>query len=156
MKGKRAIQRFLTGQVFFIFILLSILFCGLWSLMPPKVAAEEAPPQFDWKIPQMQWYFSSPNGVAVDGSGNVYVADTGNHRIQKFSSSGVFVDTWGSKGRENGQFKYPAGVAVDGSGNVHVADSGNHRIQKFSYPTSIEIELDRIELDRFNAAQPAE
>ena len=76
--------------------------------------------------------FNSPYGIAVDGSGKVYVADSGNHRIQKFSSKGIFLATWGSNGLRNGQFDSPHGIAVDGSGNVYVADSGNHRIQKFN------------------------
>jgi DNA-binding beta-propeller fold protein YncE len=75
--------------------------------------------------------FSLPVRVAVDSSGNVYVADTGNDRIQKFDSSGNYVLQWGSTGSGNGQFSNPKAVAVDSSGNVYVADSGNSRIQKF-------------------------
>jgi len=67
-----------------------------------------------------------------NGKGNVYVADTGNHRIQKFTPDGTFVTKWGSQGRGDGQFKKPFGVAVDSSGNVYVADTNNHRIQKFT------------------------
>jgi len=66
----------------------------------------------------------------VDGSGNVYVADRDNNRIQKFDASGTFVTTWGSAGSGNGQFSNPTGVATDGSGNVYVVD-GNNRIQEF-------------------------
>jgi sugar lactone lactonase YvrE len=76
--------------------------------------------------------FNEAEGVAVDGSGNVYVADKNNNRIQKFSSTGVFLTKWGTEGSGDGQFKYPHAVAVDGSGNVYVADSENNRIQKFS------------------------
>src|SRR5262249_7691545 len=47
--------------------------------------------------------FSFPEGVATDGSGNVYVADTGNDRIQKFDASGTFLSTWGSFGSGDGQ-----------------------------------------------------
>lgn len=75
--------------------------------------------------------FSFPSGLAVDSLGNVYVADTGNHRIQKFDASGNFLAKWGSEGNGDGQFSNPAGVAVDSLGNVYVADTGNHRIQKF-------------------------
>ncbi|MBU0569122.1 PEGA domain-containing protein, partial [bacterium] len=81
--------------------------------------------------------FRYPHGVAVDAGGNLYVADTNNHRIQKFDSSGTFITKWGSYGTGDGQFKYPYGVAVDSSGNLYVADRDNNRIQKFrpSTPT---------------------
>lgn len=76
--------------------------------------------------------FNNPNGAAVDSSGNVYIADTDNHRIQKFSASGVFVSSFGSSGVNNGLFSYPQAVAVDAAGNIYVADTGNNRIQKFN------------------------
>jgi len=62
----------------------------------------------------------------------VYVADTDNHRIQKFSSSGEFLTAWGAFGSAEGQFVSPSGVAVDAAGNVYVAENGNHRVQKFT------------------------
>src|SRR4030042_1223850 len=85
-------------------------------------------------------YFDAPSGVAVDASGNVYVADTYNDRIQKFSSSGTYMTQWGTYGSSNGQFNWPSGVAVDASGYVYVADTYNNRIQRFDssggHPTS--------------------
>jgi pimeloyl-ACP methyl ester carboxylesterase len=75
--------------------------------------------------------FNFPAGLCVDDTGNVYVADTGNHRIQKFTGTGTFVTQWGSNGTAPGQFRYPSDVAVDDSGSVYVADRLNFRIQKF-------------------------
>ncbi len=75
--------------------------------------------------------FQDPRGIAVDEAGNVYVADSGNNRIQVFDSSGKFLIQWGSEGDGPGQFKEPWGIALDAEGNVYVADTWNHRIQKF-------------------------
>jgi len=76
--------------------------------------------------------FDLPFGVEADSSGNVFVADTRNDRIQKFTNTGTFIRKWGSTGFGNGQFSNPGGVAVDSSGNVFVANIFNERIQKFS------------------------
>ncbi|CUS06286.1 conserved exported protein of unknown function [Candidatus Promineifilum breve] len=76
--------------------------------------------------------FDHPMGMAVDGSGNVYVVDHYNHRVQKFDDNGVYLTQWGSFGAGNSQFDYPSDVAVDGSGNVYIADYNNSRIQKFN------------------------
>ncbi len=75
--------------------------------------------------------FIDPRGLAVDREGNVYVADGGNHRIQKFDPNGRFLLQWGGQGNAPGQFQEPWGIAVDKDGNVYVADTWNHRIQKF-------------------------
>ncbi len=81
--------------------------------------------------------FNRPSGVAVDSSGNVIVADSGNNRIRKVTSGGVVTTLAGSgsaafaDGTGTGAaFFFPRGVAVDSSGNVIVADSGNNRIRK--------------------------
>lgn len=82
--------------------------------------------------------FSNPFGVAVDNFGNVYVADTQNHRIRKITSSGVVSTFAGSTfGYSDGtgtsaKFYYPNGVAIDVSGNLYVTDSFNHMIRKIS------------------------
>jgi len=75
--------------------------------------------------------FNSPYGVAVDSLGNVYVSDSGNHRIQKFQNDGTFITKWGSPGGGNGQFFSIAGIDIDSSGNVYVADSSRSSIQVF-------------------------
>ncbi len=68
--------------------------------------------------------FNSPTAIAVDGSGNVFVADTGNGRIEKFAPNGTFVTSIG-------QFEAPNGIAIDRAGNIYVAEIGSkHRVQK--------------------------
>ena len=83
--------------------------------------------------------FSSPSDVAIDGAGNLYVADYWNNRIQKISANGS-VSTLagtGNAGAINGlgklaSFNKPTGLAVDGAGNVYVADAGNNLIRKIT------------------------
>lgn len=76
--------------------------------------------------------FDGPTDVVVDAAGNVYVVDSGNHRIQKFDSTGRFLGKWGTRGSGDGQFETPLGIALDSSGKIaYVADKGNHRIQRF-------------------------
>jgi DNA-binding beta-propeller fold protein YncE len=73
--------------------------------------------------------FSHPQGEAVDASGNLWVIDAGNNRVEKFSSSGTFIAAYGSAGSGSGQFSNPAAVAINqGTGNVYVTDGGNHRL----------------------------
>ena len=76
--------------------------------------------------------FSNPVGVAVDASGNVFVVEYGNHRIQKFSNDGTPIAQWGTYGTAPGQFRYPQGIAVTAAGDIYVADTNNLRIQILS------------------------
>ena len=87
--------------------------------------------------------FSSPVGIAVDSTGTVYVADTGNHRIRTVSSSGVVTTFVGlsSSGNANGtpsqaQFSSPYSITVGTTGVFYVADYGNHRIRKIVVTSS--------------------
>jgi len=78
-------------------------------------------------------HFNLPYGVAVNGLGELYVADTHNHRIQWFTPQGKLIKTWGRHGKAPGEFDTPRGLTVDVFGNVWVADHTNQRVQKFSY-----------------------
>jgi DNA-binding beta-propeller fold protein YncE len=75
--------------------------------------------------------FDKPRGVAVDMTGNLYVADFGNSRIQKFSPEGNFLTAFGIHGSGEGELREPNGITVDAAGNVYVADSLNHHLIKF-------------------------
>ena len=84
--------------------------------------------------------FDSPSGVATDGAGNVYVADSSNHAIRKITPAGVvttLAGTAGAMGSSDGagaaaRFTGPVGVAIDGTGNLYVADSENYTIRKIT------------------------
>ena len=75
--------------------------------------------------------FHHPRGVVSDSKEYIYVADSGNNRIQKFDKEGTFILEWGGPGSTRGTFNEPVGLAVDSRGYIYVADSGNSRIQKF-------------------------
>ena len=79
-----------------------------------------------------QGEFNLPSGVTADTNGNIFISDSLNHRIQKFSRDGSYLTSWGSEGQDEGQFNGTTGVASDSSGNVLVVDTLNNRIQKFS------------------------
>ncbi len=74
---------------------------------------------------------SRPTGIAVAADGTVFVADTGNDRIQAFDRSGAFLWTFGSSGDAPGEFRRPMDVDLDAEGLVYVAELGGDRVQVF-------------------------
>ena len=89
--------------------------------------------------PAIQAKLHDPCGVAVDASGNIYIAGTDNNCIRKVDTSGI-ITTVAGDGTEGysgdggpaaqAKLDVPRGVAVDASGNIYIADYGNHRIRK--------------------------
>src|SRR5688572_2018829 len=73
--------------------------------------------------------FDTPGGIDTDSHDNVYVADFGNDRIQKFGSDGEPFNGWGNF-TGNATLDFPTDVAVDSLGNVYVADVGHDRVVK--------------------------
>jgi sugar lactone lactonase YvrE len=93
---------------------------------PPNLAAlpEAVSDMFEGGRGTGKGEFDFPTGIAVDRNGNVFVADTNNGRIEKFSPKGTFLT-------QIGRFEAPSGIAVDRAGNIYVAEIGSkHRVQK--------------------------
>ena len=67
-----------------------------------------------------------------DNSGNVYIVDYGNDRVQKFSNDGTYLMQWGTKGVTNGEFQGPSGLSIDSNDNIYVTDKNNNRVQVFT------------------------
>jgi sugar lactone lactonase YvrE len=89
---------------------------------------------------------SAPTGAVLDGAGNLYVADSGNHRIRKVSPAGVITTIAGTGvGGFSGdggpatsaKLFSPTGLALDGSGNLYIADTGNNRIRRIGVDGTI-------------------
>lgn len=89
--------------------------------------------------------FNSPTGIAIDASGNLYVADTGNNTIRKITPDGVvttLAGTPGPSGDADGsgataRFNQPSNIAIDAAGNLYVTDTGNLLIRKITPDGSV-------------------
>ena len=97
--------------------------------------------------PAIQAQLGDPTGVAVDGAGNLYIADQYNNRIRRVDSTGTITTIAGTGERgfsgpaTQAQLDDPTGVAVDGAGNLYIADASNHRIRLLT-PTATGSSLD--------------
>jgi DNA-binding beta-propeller fold protein YncE len=111
------------------------------SNVPAERLQELTIPEIDTSVPPVNAFvggqgkgrgqFDSPRGVAADASGNLYIADLGNARVQKFSAEGDFLVAFGKPGTGEGELRAPNGITVDSAGNIYVADAHNHRLTKF-------------------------
>ncbi|MGQ9801688.1 MAG: 6-bladed beta-propeller [Candidatus Saccharicenans sp.] len=101
---------------------------GLWGKKPAvKMELVRKLGDIDSTDPNTAFYM--PSAVAVDSAGNIYVLDTGNNRIQKFSRDGKYLATIGRFGQGPGEFNYPTWFDIDRAGNLYVTDPFNDRVQ---------------------------
>jgi len=101
---------------------------GAWG-KSPKVTLEPVRTLGDVDTTDENVAFFMPSTIAVDGAGNLYVLDTGNHRIQKFGPDGKFLASFGRQGQGPGEFYYPAWLAIDAQGFLYISDPNNQRVQ---------------------------
>ena len=100
--------------------------------------------------------FDSPLDMAVDDTGNIYILDSGNHRVQKFSPEGEYVAAFGRKGQGPGEFSRPISIDVDAKGFLYVLDRDLKKIQVLT-PESEDhkvILTTKLNLDRFRLLAP--
>jgi len=134
-------KKFCLRKIGFWAFLLLIGGCSFFSSFPRRQRIEILPCQF--RYVNLQWVATigspgnqagqllNPLGISTDLEGNIYIADTGNDRIQKFSSEGKYLKQTGGFGWDNGQFNRPTDILVNKNFNILVVDSRNQRIQQF-------------------------
>jgi serine/threonine-protein kinase len=76
--------------------------------------------------------FFHPQALGLDEKDNIYVSDTGNHRIRVFNPAGKVLNKFGIQGARLGEFNCPAGIVMDNAGNLLVVDEKNYRVQIFT------------------------
>jgi DNA-binding beta-propeller fold protein YncE len=129
-------KQFIIGILVIIIVLLAVF---LYLYLTRNEILYNIPGFFSDRAPTFQYYLQgdprnpmdSPMGVAVDGTGNVYVTDADKDCVVVFDRSGQVLRMFGSSGTGNGQFNYPYGIAIHHD-EVYVADKGNYRVEVFS------------------------
>ena len=115
-------------------------FVKQWGAVPPPPAKPREPGEWHY-VDGNETTFSrggdasvelyDPLNAVVDKDGNLFVVDSGNHRIKKYDKEGTLLLAWGTNGSLDGMLHYPSDIEVDDSQTVYVSDMGNNRIQKF-------------------------
>lgn len=112
--------------------------CCIFALAVLWLAKDASGTEYVYKqmTPKLDqpWYFNSAASIAADSNDRIYIADSFEHQVKKFTSSGVFITQWGwgTPGTGTGEFNKLEDIAVDPSDNVYLVDQDNYRIQKFS------------------------
>ncbi len=108
---------------------------GIWESLIESRPAELVSPTFASSFGsegtgkgQLRW----PTGIATDGNGHVWVADSANNRVEEFNEAGECIFEFGTYGSADGQFKEPLSIALASTGKIWVTDSGNDRVEEFS------------------------
>ncbi len=104
----------------------------IFALQPVTCFKWVSSPYLSWgSLGISEGQFNSPNDMAINASGHVYITDTGNNRVQVFTQTGQYLFQWGTAGTGDGQFYSPRGIAINGSGHVYVTDAAS-RVQVFT------------------------
>ena len=101
---------------------------GVWG-KKPALKLEPLLKLGDLDSPDEHTAFYMPAAVAVDKAGNIYVLDSGNNRLQKFSADGKYLASFGRFGQGPGEFIYPSWLAINSSENLYVSDPHNQRLE---------------------------
>jgi len=104
---------------------------GQWG-KKPRVQVEQVRTLGDVAAEEETVAFYMPAGIALDSQGNLYILDTGNHRVQKFGPDGGYLASFGQQGQGPGDFAYPDSIDIDSEDMVWVSDPNNQRIQVFT------------------------
>src|SRR3954453_21889609 len=99
----------------------------LFWLVAPAAAGASCPSY----CYQAKWASQGAQGISVASLDNVYVADSSNNRVEKYSPDGELLLSFGTTGPGTGELDRPSDVGFDSADNIYVADTGNNRIQKF-------------------------
>jgi DNA-binding beta-propeller fold protein YncE len=117
---------------------------GKWG-KEPEVSLEYVKNIGDLESDDENVLFYMPADIAVDEEGNVYVLDSGNHRIQKFDPQGNFIASFGRRGQGPGEFQYPQSIDIDSQGLIYISDSGNQKLQILKPDGALEREIKKTE-----------
>jgi sugar lactone lactonase YvrE len=108
---------------------------GIISFFPETIFASEAVQYKQnniWPKLSSDYYFYDASAVAVDHYGFIYIADTKNNRIIKYTHDGRLITQWGTEGSDKGQFNHVFDIIFDGKKSLYAVDTNNQRIQQFS------------------------